>query len=80
MSAQELQKLYPDLVMEGEDGYLSVNYPGLVPLLLRSIQELKAELDEVKGNGKAPYVNASGSESKYAGIVDAQGRMLRKTR
>ena len=49
VSAQELQKLYPDLVMEGEDGYLSVNYTGLVPLLLRSIQELKAELDEVKG-------------------------------
>ena len=49
VSAQELQKLYPDLVMEGEDGYLSVNYSGLVPLLLRSIQELKTELDNLKG-------------------------------
>ena len=53
VSAQELQKLYPDLVMEGEDGYLSVNYSGLVPLLLRSIQELKHALDDIKENSDA---------------------------
>lgn len=52
VSAQQLQKVYPSLVMEGQDGYLYVNYTELVPLLLRSIQELKAELDEVKGNGR----------------------------
>ena len=49
LSAQELQKLYPDLVYEGQDGYLGVNYVELVPILIRSIQELKLELDEAKG-------------------------------
>lgn len=49
VDAEELQKLYPDLVLEGQDGYLSVNYSELVPLLIRSIQALKQELDEVKG-------------------------------
>ena len=48
LSAQELQKIYPDLVYEGQDGYLGVNYVELVPILIRSIQELKAELDKVK--------------------------------
>ena len=48
VNAEELQKLYPDLVLEGDDGYLSVNYSELVPLLIRSIQVLKQELDEVK--------------------------------
>lgn len=48
VDAKELQKLYPDLVLEGQDGYLSVNYSELVPLLIRSIQVLKQELDEVK--------------------------------
>lgn len=48
VDAEELQKLYPDLVLEGQDGYLSVNYSELVPLLIRSIQVLKQELDEVK--------------------------------
>jgi hypothetical protein len=49
LSAQDLQKIYPDLVVEGQDGYLAVNYTELVPILIRSIQELKAELEEVKG-------------------------------
>lgn len=49
IDALELQKMYPDLVLEGDDGYLSVNYSELVPLLIRSIQVLKQELDELKG-------------------------------
>lgn len=49
LSAQELQQIYPDLVIEGQDGYLGVNYVEMVPILIRSIQELKAELDEVRG-------------------------------
>lgn len=49
VSAQELKELFPDLVHEGEDGYLSVNYVEMVPLLLRSMQEMKAELDVLKG-------------------------------
>jgi hypothetical protein len=48
LSAQELQEIYPDLVMEGQDGYLAINYIELVPLLIRSIQDLKQELDELK--------------------------------
>ena len=51
VSAQELQTIYPDLVLEGQDGYLAVNYSELVPILIRSIQELKQELDEMKGYG-----------------------------
>ena len=49
LSAQELQKIYPNLVLKGQDNYLYINYTELVPVLIRSIQELKAELDEVKG-------------------------------
>lgn len=48
VSAQELQQLFPNLVEEGQDGYLAVNYIELVPVLIRSIQELKQELDETK--------------------------------
>lgn len=47
--AQELMTIYPELVTEGSDGYYSVNYLEIVPLLIKSIQELKAEVDELKG-------------------------------
>ena len=53
VDAKELQKVYPDLVLEGQDGYLAVNYSELVPLLIRSIQALKQELDEVKSKSNA---------------------------
>lgn len=45
--AQELQTIYPNLVEKGQDGYLSVNYVELIPILIRAIQELKQEVDEL---------------------------------
>lgn len=44
--AQEVQKVLPELVHENEDGYLSVNYVEMIPLLIRSIQELNAKVEE----------------------------------
>ena len=53
--AQELREIYPELVYEDGNGYLSVNYVELVPILIKSIQELKTELDDVKkGAVQAP--------------------------
>ena len=48
LSAQELQSIYPDLVSEGQDGFLCINYIELVPILIQSIQELKQELDDLR--------------------------------
>ena len=45
--AQELREIYPDLVYEGSDGYLSVNYIEIIPLLIKSIQELRLQVDEL---------------------------------
>jgi len=50
IDAEGLQEVYPDLVLEGQDGYLAVNYVELVPVLIRAIQELKEELDAFKAN------------------------------
>lgn len=71
VDAEELQKLYPDLVMEGQDGYLSVNYSELVPLLIRSIQVLKQELDEVKSKS-----NARRASTKIDSSVASNGNIL----
>ena len=46
--AQEVQKLFPELVHEDGAGYLSVNYMELIPLLIQAVQELSAEVDELK--------------------------------
>lgn len=57
ISAQALQRMYPDLVREGGDGYLNVNYIELVPLLIRSLQEMKAELDELRATILTPFAD-----------------------
>ncbi|MBR1519329.1 MAG: tail fiber domain-containing protein [Prevotella sp.] len=59
--AQELQSIYPNLVTEGQDGMLAINYVELVPVLIQSIKELKQEINEMKGEGqiaKAPTATA----------------------
>lgn len=67
--AQELQKIYPDLVVEGEDGYLGVNYLEVIPLLVRSIQELNAKLEQ-QSNGVVKKA-ATRSADEEATDIDA---------
>jgi len=53
--AQEIQLLYPELVREGIDGMLAVDYNGLIPVIVEAIKEqdsiicvLKSELENLK--------------------------------
>lgn len=49
-SAQEIQKVYPELVSENENGELSVDYARLSIIALAAIKELKAEIEKLKNN------------------------------
>ncbi len=44
--AQELQKVYPQLVKENDKGILSVNYSGMVPVLLEAIKEQQGQIEK----------------------------------
>jgi hypothetical protein len=44
--AQEVRSVFPELVSEGVDGTLSVNYQGLVPVLINAINEQEAKMSE----------------------------------
>ena len=48
--AHELQNLYPFLVSGEKDGetYQSINYTGLIGILINEIQELKKEVNLLK--------------------------------
>ena len=48
--AQDIQKIFPELVNESGDdqGILSINYQGLVPILINAIKEQQKELKELK--------------------------------
>ncbi len=46
--AQELQKIFPSLVKKDKEGILSVNYIGLIPVLIESVKEQQKQIDELK--------------------------------
>jgi Chaperone of endosialidase len=48
--AHEIEKIIPYVVMGEKDGefYQGVDYSKIVPILIKAIQELKAEIDELK--------------------------------
>ncbi len=46
--AQDIEKLYPELVLTDDNGYKSVDYSRLTPILVEAIKALKLELEEVK--------------------------------
>ncbi len=50
--AQEVQKIFPELVQTDEKGFLSVNYIGLVPHLIEAVKELRDENNSLKLNNK----------------------------
>jgi len=45
--AQELREVYPDLVYEDGDGYLGVDYIGIIPLLISSVKEQNITIKEL---------------------------------
>ena len=51
-SAQELLKLYPELVTVNDNGYYSVNYAGLSIIALAAIDKLHQEIEELKASMK----------------------------
>ena len=43
--AQEVEKVYPELINKNREGYLGVRYTELIPIIIKAIQELNAKLE-----------------------------------
>jgi len=54
--AQDVREVLPANVFERGDGLLGVNYPELIPVLIKAIQEQQAQIEALKGGagGNAP--------------------------
>lgn len=55
LSAEELETVLPDVVYTKEDGTKLINYTELIPVLVQSIAELKAEIAELRGEDDALF-------------------------
>lgn len=76
--AQNVQDVFPELVHTDMNGYMSVDYIGLIPILVQSINELRAELAALKGerqDEEALMMQApaqSGQSELEAGLTSAK--------
>ena len=59
--AQEVEGIVPELVSKTPDGYKSVDYAKVTPLLVEAIQEQQKEIDELKSLVKSLLANKSNS-------------------
>ena len=46
--AQELEKIFPNLIKNGEDGYKTVKYSVFVPILIKAVQEQQEQIESLK--------------------------------
>lgn len=50
--AQEIEKVMPDLVSEGNGGYKVVNYIGIIPVLIEAVKSQQQEIDSLKSENQ----------------------------
>lgn len=73
LDGAQLKAVFPELVDEDSQGNYRINYSEMVPLLLQSIRELSARVEELEGekNGGVQRLNAKATsiESESTDIV-----------
>jgi hypothetical protein len=75
--AQEVKEIYPELVHTDKDGYMYIDYIGMIPLLVNAIGELNAQIEELKTensqlnqaviNAQQPSVDSDNQTLQIAG-------------
>lgn len=77
--AQEVREIFPELVVEDADGYLSIDYLGFIPILVDAYKNLEARVKE-QDETIALLTNANVRKSPTAGVdallADAKAVLL----
>jgi len=68
--AQELQTTFPEVVKEGNNGYLSVRYTELIPVLVQAINQQRQQIEYLKSQIESPAV-AKESQGLTTSSIDS---------
>ena len=63
LDAEVLKEVYPDLVYESQEGDLCINYTEMIPLLVQSVSELRAQVVSLQGAQTYNVRARNGSET-----------------
>jgi hypothetical protein len=76
--AQELEKIYPELVSTDDKGYKSVDYSKMTPILVEAIKDLKQENDALKSELEKLKSDFKSSVEKNIKDIESIKAMLEK--
>jgi hypothetical protein len=60
--AQDLKKVFPELVNEGKDGYMYVDYIGLIPVIVEALKEQNSIIEAQSAKIKELEISSTGSD------------------
>lgn len=72
--AQELEKQFPELVMTDDDGYKSVDYSRLTPILVEAVKDQQAQIDDQNDRIEAQQKQIDELTATVQLLVSAQQR------
>ena len=75
--AQEVEKVYPELVSTGADGYKAVNYAQLTPVLIEAMKEQQQQIEAFKAQNQALQARTALVEADYASLLSLQAQLAR---
>jgi hypothetical protein len=76
LDAEQIEKVFPGLVYEMADGTKCINYVEMVPLLVQSINELSARIQELEGMKDKTAKKAPSTTSVGSGFVPVRSAVL----
>ncbi|MEJ2217882.1 MAG: tail fiber domain-containing protein [Gemmatimonadota bacterium] len=80
LTAQQVQPLFPELVKQDGDGYLSLSYANLSAVLVKAVQEQQAEIEPLQAQVKALKARNHALESELAALRASQSEILARLR
>lgn len=80
LDADQLEATFPDLVYVNKDGSKAINYMEMIPLLVQSINELSAEIENLKGRASGDRVKvASRGETSIEQSLTSKNKLYQNT-
>nr|WP_236049424.1 tail fiber domain-containing protein [Hymenobacter negativus] len=64
--AQEIEPFYPEMVSTDADGYKSVDYSRLTPVLVEALKEQQQQIEALKARAASAEAKATSAETKAA--------------
>ena len=79
LDADRLEEVFPDLVYVNKDGSKVINYVEMIPLLVQSINELKKEIEDLKGQASGRKAAAARGTTGIDNASISQNKLYQNT-